>query len=96
MILAGHVAGMGIGKAYTGFWWGNLRERDHSVVPSVEGRIILSWIFTKKDEVYGLDRTGSGQGQVAGTCECGNKPSGFLTSSEPVNFSKRDPVPLRI
>ena len=26
---AGHVARMGEGEAYTGFWWGNLRERDH-------------------------------------------------------------------
>ena len=25
---------------------------------------------------YGLDRSGSGYGQVAGTCECGNEPSG--------------------
>jgi hypothetical protein len=25
---AGHVARMGRGEAYTGFWWGNLRERD--------------------------------------------------------------------
>ena len=24
----------------------------------------------------GLDRAGKGQGQVAGTCECGNEPSG--------------------
>jgi len=24
---AGHVARMGIGEAYIGFWWGNLRER---------------------------------------------------------------------
>ena len=24
---------------------------------------------------YGLDRAGSGQGQVEGTCECGNEPS---------------------
>ena len=24
---------------------------------------------------YRLDRAGSGQGQVAGTCECGNEPS---------------------
>jgi len=27
---------------------------------------------------YGLDRAGSGQGQVAGTCECGNEPSGSI------------------
>ena len=26
---------------------------------------------------YGLDRAGSGQGQVAGTCECGDEPSRF-------------------
>jgi len=25
---AGHVARMGRGEVYTGFWWGNLRERD--------------------------------------------------------------------
>ena len=24
----------------------------------------------------GLDQAGTGQGQVAGTCECGNEPSG--------------------
>jgi hypothetical protein len=27
---------------------------------------------------YGLDRAGSGLGQVAGTCECGNKTSGSI------------------
>jgi hypothetical protein len=26
---AGHVANMGRGEVYTGFWWGNLRKRDH-------------------------------------------------------------------
>ena len=31
---------------------------------------------------YGLDRAGSGQGQVAGTCECGNEPSGSLKCGE--------------
>ena len=34
---------------YTGFWWGNLRERDHWEVPGVDGRIILRWIFRKWD-----------------------------------------------
>jgi len=32
---------------YTGFWWGNLRERDHLGDPGVDGRIILRWIFRK-------------------------------------------------
>ena len=46
---AGHVAHMGRGEVYTGFWWGNLRERDHFVDPGVDGRIILRWIFRKQD-----------------------------------------------
>jgi hypothetical protein len=33
----------------TGFWWGNLREGDHSKDPGVDGRIILKWIFEKWD-----------------------------------------------
>jgi hypothetical protein len=32
---------------YTGFWWGNLRERDQWGDPDVDGRIILGWIFRK-------------------------------------------------
>jgi len=35
------------GEAYTGFLWGNLRGRDHSEDPGVDGRIILRWIFRK-------------------------------------------------
>jgi hypothetical protein len=35
------------GDAYTGIWWGNLRERDHLGDPSVDGRITLKWIFWK-------------------------------------------------
>jgi hypothetical protein len=30
-----------------GFWWGNLRERDHWGDPGIDGRIILRWIFRK-------------------------------------------------
>jgi len=32
-----------------GFWWGNLRERDHLEDSGVDGRIILRWIFRKWD-----------------------------------------------
>ena len=31
---------------------------------------------------YGLDRVGSGQGQVMGTCECGNEHSGSIKCGE--------------
>jgi hypothetical protein len=31
---------------------------------------------------YGLDRAGSGYGQVWSTCECGNEPSGSMTCDE--------------
>jgi hypothetical protein len=49
MRLAGHVARMGRREARTGFWWGNLKERDHWGDPGVGGRIILRWIFRKWD-----------------------------------------------
>jgi len=35
------------GEVYTGFWWGNLRKRDHLENPGVDGRIILRWVFRK-------------------------------------------------
>jgi hypothetical protein len=33
----------------TGFWWGNLRERDRWGDPGVDWRIMLGWIFEKCD-----------------------------------------------
>ena len=44
---AGHVEHTGREEAYTEFWWGNLRERDHLGDPGVDWRIILRWIFRK-------------------------------------------------
>jgi hypothetical protein len=42
---------MGGGReVYTGFWWEDLREGDHLGDPSIDGRIILEWIFKKWDE----------------------------------------------
>ena len=43
---AGQVARMGRREAYTGFWWGNLRERDNLEDPGVDG-IVLRWILSK-------------------------------------------------
>jgi hypothetical protein len=70
---------------YTGFCCENLRERDQLKDPGVEGRIILSWIFRKWDGEHGLDLSGTGLRQVAGTCECGNEPSGSRKCGEYVN-----------
>ena len=39
----------GRAEAYTGFLWGNLRERDQLEDPGIDGRIILRWIFRKWD-----------------------------------------------
>jgi len=43
------VAHIGRGEACTGFWWGNLRERDHWGHPGTDRRIILRLIFGKWD-----------------------------------------------
>jgi hypothetical protein len=46
---AEHVASRPIGerrRTYW-FWWEKLRERDHLEDPSVDGTIILKWIFRK-------------------------------------------------
>jgi hypothetical protein len=35
---------------------------------------------------YGLDRAGSGYGQVADTCECGNEPLGSINRGEFLDY----------
>ena len=40
------------GEVHAGFWWGNLRERDHLEDPAVDGTILI-WICRKRDE--GMD-----------------------------------------
>jgi hypothetical protein len=45
------------GEAYTGFWWGNPRERDHMGDPGIDGRMdiqevgcgCMDWIELAQD-----------------------------------------------
>jgi hypothetical protein len=48
------------GKLYIGFWWGNLRERDHMTDLGVDGRVILKWILKKWDGEIQTRPSGSG------------------------------------
>jgi hypothetical protein len=82
MRLAGHVARIWRGEIYTGFWWRNLRRRDHLKYQGVDARIIVRWIFRRWD--VGI-WTGSSWLSIAtgsGTCECGNEPSGSIKCGE--------------
>jgi len=38
---------MGRGEVHKGFWWENLRERNHLEDPNVDGRIVLKWVLKK-------------------------------------------------
>jgi hypothetical protein len=40
---------MGRKGVYTGYSWGNLRERDTLEYPGLDERIILKWIVRKLD-----------------------------------------------
>jgi len=58
----------GSGEGCTGFWWGNLRERDVWGDSDADGRIILKWIFGKWERLVGTGwswlRIGTGGGDL--------------------------------
>ena len=56
--MGGACGAYGGGEVCTGFYWGNLMERDHWGDADVDGRIILRWIFGKW-EGWRLDGVGS-------------------------------------
>jgi hypothetical protein len=37
---------------HTGFWWANLKERDHLEHLNVDESIILKWVFKKWDGTW--------------------------------------------
>jgi hypothetical protein len=59
----------------TGFWWGNLRKRDHWGGPDVDWRIILRWIFRNWEGVVGTGWSWLRKGEMVGTYEYGNELS---------------------
>ena len=84
MRLTWHVARMGRGEVYTGFWWGNLRGRDDLEDLGVDEKTIWRWIFRKWDRGggHGLDWSGSGKGRMAVNCKRGDEPSGSIKYEE--------------
>jgi len=67
---------------HTEFWLGNLKGRDYSEDLLVDMKIILEWILWKQGCTCGLDASGSGQEDVAGSCEHGNETSGSIKDGE--------------
>jgi hypothetical protein len=57
-------------------------EGGHLEHLDVDIRIILKWIFKKWDGMHGLDCSGSGYGQVAGSCDCSSEYSGSIKCGE--------------
>jgi len=55
-----------------------VRDVGHFENLGVAGRILLKWICEEWDWVRGLEWSGSGYGQVAGCCKCGNELSGYI------------------
>jgi len=73
---------MGRGEAYTGFLWGNMRERDYLEDPGVDGNIILRWIFRKSDVGVWTGSIWLRLGTGGGHCECGNETRGSIKCGE--------------
>jgi len=66
-----------MGEFHTGFWLENIRERNNPEKPGTDQKI-LQCISKKQDGRRRLDWSGSGYGQVAGSCEERNELSGYI------------------
>jgi len=56
------------GKVHTGFWWGDLREKNHLEDLGIGGRVILKCIFKKWDG--GFDEINLAQDRDSGWLLC--------------------------
>jgi len=77
----GHVTHMRDRKGAYRPMVGNLWEKDLLEDPRLDGRITLKWILSGMGG-DGLDLSGSGQGQVAGTSKGGNEPPSSIKRGE--------------
>jgi hypothetical protein len=59
-----------------GFGGKEPKERDHLEDQGVVGKMGSEWILGRLAWGCGFNSTGSGQGQVAGCCTCGDEPLG--------------------
>jgi hypothetical protein len=87
---------MGRGEVCTGFWWGNLSEKDHWGDPSVDGRIILKRIFSKLDvgiwiglSWLRIETKWRALVNAVMNLRVPYNAGNFLTSRKPVSFSRR-------
>ena len=85
MRLAGNVAHMGKMGMHTGFWWGNLRERDYLEDLATEGRIIF-WSITIKWKV--MDCIHLADVNMVMNLQVPQNARNFLTSWGTVKFSR--------
>jgi hypothetical protein len=76
--MGGACSTLRVREVYTGFWWGDLRERDHLEDPGIDGRIILRWFFRK----WGVGEWTSLSWLRIDTCECGSEPSVSINCGE--------------
>jgi hypothetical protein len=79
---AGHVARMGERRKVYRVLVGKPEGKNHLEDQGVGGKMGSEWILRRLTwgGGCGLDSTGSGQGPVAGCCECGDEPSGSCTT----------------
>jgi hypothetical protein len=91
---AGHIQRMGERRGAYRVLVGKPEGNNHLEDPDIHDRIILKSIFRRWDG--GMDWIDLSQNtEGAGTCGCSNEPPGsikcrnFLTSLEPVSFSRR-------